>query len=82
MFVMMLKPVKVNLKYQMCEVHVELSDQIQKDLLFSFVQSFLYEKLNIHDSCGVNNLHGMPGNLSDGVGDDDGGDDDGDDNDK
>merc|ERR1719490_143252 len=30
---------------------------------FSFVQSFLYEKLNIHDSCGVNNLHGMPGLL-------------------
>merc|ERR1712055_460426 len=30
---------------------------------FSFVQPFLYEKLKIHDSCGVNNLHGMPGLL-------------------
>ena len=29
--------------------------------LFSFVQPFLCEKLKIHDSCGVNNLHGMPG---------------------
>ena len=28
--------------------------------LFSFVQPFLCEKLKIHDSCGVNNLHGMP----------------------
>jgi len=30
---------------------------------FSFVQPFLNEKLRIHDSCGVNNLHGMPGLL-------------------
>merc|ERR1719402_2065503 len=30
---------------------------------FSFVQPFLCEKLKIHDSCGVNNLHGMPGLL-------------------
>merc|ERR1712107_767346 len=29
----------------------------------SFVQPFLCEKLQIHDSCGVNNLHGMPGLL-------------------
>jgi len=30
---------------------------------FRFVQPFLLEKLKIHDSCGVNNLHGMPGLL-------------------
>jgi len=30
---------------------------------FTYVQPFLHEKLKIHDSCGVNNLHGMPGLL-------------------
>jgi len=30
---------------------------------FRYIQPFLLEKLKIHDSCGVNNLHGMPGLL-------------------
>jgi len=30
---------------------------------FQYVQPFLLEKLKVHDSCGVNNLHGMPGLL-------------------
>merc|ERR1711936_1011624 len=30
---------------------------------FHYVQPFLQEKLKVHDSCGVNNLHGMPGLL-------------------
>ena len=30
---------------------------------FRYVQPALQEKLKVHDSCGVNNLHGMPGLL-------------------
>ena len=31
---------------------------------FTFFQPLLYKKLKLHDSCGVNNLHGMPGLVS------------------
>jgi len=30
---------------------------------FKYIQPVLHDKLKIHDSCGVNNLHGMPGLL-------------------
>ena len=30
---------------------------------YQFVTDLLHEKLRIHDTCGVNNLHGMPGIL-------------------
>lgn len=31
---------------------------------YQFIQGWLQDWLNLHDSCGVNNLHGMPGLLS------------------
>ena len=31
--------------------------------IFKVVQPFLQDKINLHDSCGVNNLHGIPGIL-------------------
>merc|ERR1719431_432609 len=30
---------------------------------FQYIQPFLHAKLKLHDSCGVHNLHGMPGLL-------------------
>ena len=30
---------------------------------FKVIQPFLFDKVNLHDSCGVNNLHGIPGVL-------------------
>ena len=36
---------------------------ILSTLGFNYVQPALQKKLKVHDSCGVNNLHGMPGLL-------------------
>merc|ERR1712126_213495 len=30
---------------------------------FAYLTPWLYEKLRIHDTCGVHNLHGLPGLL-------------------
>ena len=31
---------------------------------YQVIQTWLLDWLNLHDSCGVNNLHGLPGILS------------------
>ena len=31
---------------------------------YQVIQEWLQDKFNMHDSCGVNNLHGMPGIFS------------------
>ena len=38
-----------------------LHSQQTNNISFILIQPFLLKNLKIHDSCGVNNLHGMPG---------------------
>lgn len=35
---------------------------------FNFLSEYLYEKFGIHDTCGVHNLHGIPGILGGAIG--------------
>merc|ERR1712062_760899 len=45
-------------------VAIGMAAGVLSTLGFEFIQGFLDDKIGVHDTCGVNNLHGMPGLLS------------------
>ena len=52
----------LDIRFMSVLLELESSDSYNEYNL-KVIQPFLFDTINLHDSCGVNNLHGIPGVL-------------------